>query len=222
MPLSIAIHNIRYPVTTIIALIIGVESLVVMLGWILGIDWMTRIVPFGINMKFITAVLFFICAIGLYLMALAIEGERVMAHTLLPGVALIIFIVTTTLLVSKILSIPTGVESLFVSSIGPIDFTTAMPTEGWPAIPTLFNFILFALAGITALFPGTLRDKFILGTGYFILLVGCIAVAGYLFNLPALYYEVSFSTVPMAFNTALCFILLGFGLTRVLRPGGNQ
>ena len=218
-----ALHFLtRHRIARVLAVIIGIEAVAVMVGWIFGIDWMTRVIPVGINMKFITAVLFLLSAAGLYAMAFAIEEENEVARVSLPGISLIIFLITTTLLVSRILGTPTGIENLLVPVTDPINYSGAVGTEGWPSLPTLIDFVLFALLGIDALFSGTFRDVSIRYGGYFIILTGCVAVIGYLSNLPALYYVLSISTVPMAFNTAVCFILLGFGLTRILKPGGNQ
>ncbi|MFZ3044150.1 MAG: hypothetical protein WA058_03560 [Minisyncoccia bacterium] len=212
----------RYPITKLVAGLIGTEAVVVMFGWIFNIEWLTRIIPTGNNMKFITAVLFLLGAAGLYAMALAIEEENEMARVLLPGISLMIFLITTTLLVGRILNTATGVEELFLTSIGPVNLTGEVSRTGWPALPTLIDFILFALLGIVALFASAFREKIIRYGGYFIIFTGLLAVIGYLLNLPDLYYSFSLSGVPLAFNTALCFILLGFGLTRITKPGGNQ
>ncbi|MFA6519483.1 MAG: hypothetical protein WCT41_01510 [Candidatus Paceibacterota bacterium] len=212
----------RYLTTKIVAGVLITESVVVMTGWIFGVEWMTRLIPIGINMKFITAVLFFFSALGLHAMALSIEKENELARVMLPGIALVIFLITMTLLVSWILGTPTGIEELFVQSAGPINLSNAVSIEGWPSLPTLFGFALFALLGIDALFAGAFRERSIRYAGYFILLTGCFAVIGYMFSLPELYYEFTANSVPMAFNTAACFIVLGFGLTRILNPEESQ
>jgi hypothetical protein len=48
--------------------------------------------------------------------------------------------------------------------------------------------------------------------GFLILACGLIAIFGYLFGLPLMYYQFTKATKPMAINTALSFILLGADL----------
>lgn len=214
----------RHRVTRLLAGIIGIEALIVVAGWAFDIERLTRIGPFdlSINMKFVTAVLFFFSAIGLYLMSRIVQDASEVALVALPGVSLVIFLITIALFVGRLLGTPTGIEYLFLHSSGPVDFSGTLSMEGWPALPTLLNFMLVGLIGIVSLFTGTLREKYLKYTGYFILSTGIIAVAGYVFGLHALYYEFGISTVPMALNTALSFILLGFGLTQVYRPEAKQ
>lgn len=209
---------IRYRVSKILAVIIGVEALIVMAGWVLRIDALTRIAPTGINMKFVTALLFFFSAFGVYCISRVVEEKDEWSAIFLPAISLIIFLITISLLAGRILGISTGIENLFLQSSSSVtDFSGTISTEGWPSFPTLINFILFGLVGIISIFTSSLREKFIVYSGWFIFSVGLIALVGYTFNLPLLYYQLSFSTVPMALNTAVLFLLLGFGLTQMFQ-----
>ena len=212
----------RHRIARLLAGIVGAEALVVMIGWVFGLDQLTRIVPVGINMKFITALLFLLSAVGLYLMSRVIRDGNELALVMLPGIALVIFLVTTTLLVGRLLGTPTGIENLFLNIAGPVDFSGAPSKEGWPSLFTLINFMLIGLVGVASLFPGFLRERFLTYLGYFIAAIGLVAVVGYTFGLPVLYYGISASMVPMALNTAVCFILLGFGLTQIYKPETEQ
>lgn len=180
-----------------------VESAAVMTGWILGIDWLTRLVPGGMNMKFITAFLFFISGWGLFYVS---KGIGEVAQVLLPGTALIIILISAILLSGSLSSNQTGLEHLFVQS----QYSASSLGSGSPSVFTIICFILFGLAGVFFLFPGgrDLRKFF----GYPIVIIGLAAVLGHLIQIPALYYKFNDSTVPMAVNSAIAFVLLGAGL----------
>ena len=212
----------HYQVTNLIAGIIGVEALVVMAGWIFGIDQLTHIAPIGGNMQFITAFLFLLSALGLFCISRVIQYEGEVARLLLPGIFLTIFLVTVTLLVGRMLGTPTGIEDLFLERLSPVYPLGSLQTAGWPSFPAMLNFILFGLAGIASLFPRSFRDRLFKYLGTIILSFGLIALIGYACNIPVLYYEWNVSAAPMALNCAVSFFLLGFGLMRISRPEKSQ
>jgi hypothetical protein len=113
-----------------------------------------------------------------------------------------------TLFFSYLLSVHTGVEELFIK-----DFSSNVKTivPGRPSFPTMICFILTAAAGIVTTFnPDKLKTK-LMTTGVIICAIGAIAVAGYIFNIPALYYFINGINSAMAFHTALMFVFLGVG-----------
>ena len=198
----------RYKITKLFSLIIGIEACLVISGWIWGIDALTRILPDGINMKFTTALTFLFAAVGLYFLAKLIEENYEPSQAILPGISLIIFLMMTALLATGLTGGQTGLESLFVRGQSP----STIFGSGMPSIPTTINFILFGLACILSLFTDSGRYKRLALCGYVIFFVGTIAVVGYALNLSFLYYQFTPSSVPIAFNTALTFVLLGLGL----------
>lgn len=216
------IHLIRHRTARFLAGIIGVEALVVMTGWIFSIEWMTRIVPAGRPMQFITSVLFLLGASGLYYMSRSIQDDDEMARLVLPGISITILLVSTTLFVGRVLGTPTGIEDLFLERPGFELLTYASSTVGWPSLPSLLIFSLVGIIGVISLFSGRLRDRTILGVGGFIILTGLIASVGYLFSQPLLYYAFTASTPPMSLTSALFFLLLGFGLIQIHTPELSQ
>jgi hypothetical protein len=192
-----------YKIVKVLALIIIIESVLVITGWVLGIDWLTRMVPGGMNMKFITAFLFFVSGWGLLYMSGGIsETDQV----LLPGTALIIILVSAVLLSGSLSGNQTGLEHLFVQD----QYSANSLGSGSPSLFSIICFIIFGMAGVFFLFPkGRGLRKFF---GYPIVIIGFIAVLGHLIQMPALYYVFNDSMVPMAINTAIAFVLLGGGL----------
>jgi len=197
-------------IVTILSLVIGGEACVVMAGWIFHIHPLTHFLANGINMKFPTAILFLFSAVGLYFIAKESYEDNEWAHLILPGVSLVIFLLSSALLAAGIFNTTTGIESIYAEAgASSLDFGS-----GWPSLPTLINFILFATVSLLALFfdTGFTGVQFF---GYFISVVGFLAALGYLLRVPAFYYQFNATTIPMASNTSLLFVLLGIGLVLI-------
>jgi len=202
----------------ILSLIIGIEAVLVMVGWIFNIDFLTRIIPVGINMKFPTALSFFCSAIALYLIFRIVNDNYELSAIILPGIALFLLLImgviflasftnTQTGLLADITGTQTGIENLFVAEQSPI-YTRG---SGLPAVITIINFILFGIASLNSMFNFSNRRKVFKFIGLFFVVASLISIIGYLFSIPALYFEID-SWTPVAFNTALCFLMLGSGL----------
>jgi len=197
-------------IVTILSLVIGGEAFIVMMGWIFHIHPLTRFLANGINMKFPTAFLFLVSAVGLYFIGKEKYEDNEWAHLILPGISLFIFLISFALLGAGIFNATTGIEFLYVETgASPLDFGS-----GWPSFPTLINFILFGIVSLFALFfdTGFAKVQFF---GYVISLVGLLAILGYLLRVPALYYQFNATAIPMASNTSLLFVLLGIGLVLI-------
>jgi hypothetical protein len=198
----------NYKMAKILALIIGIESFLVMGGWILRIDPLTRILPSGINMKFPTALVFFLSAWSLYFIAENIENTNKHARTLLLVISSSVFLTMSLLLIGVLFGIQTSIEKLFLLQESPIYTFGA----GSPSILTMIDFILFGVVGILSSFQEEKHYSRLKFFGYLIAIIGLSPVLGYILNLSQLYYQFNTALVPMAFNTALCFVLLGLGL----------
>jgi hypothetical protein len=194
-----------------------------MIGWIFKIDFLTRISSNGINMKFPTALMFFFSSVGLYLIFKMVRESYEFSAIILPGIALLLFLVmgvillanftnTETGLMASLTGTQTGIENLFVIRGDPVYGAGS----GDPSILTILNFILFGCACLGALFDFVYKKKIFKIIGLFIVIISLISIIGYLFSLPILYFEINGLT-PIAFNTALMFFLLGCGLIIISR-----
>ena len=116
-----------------------------------------------------------------------------------------------TILASSLLDIDLGLETLF-----PSDQNSAFTvSSGRPSYGTL---IAFMLIGCIALFEGVTLDKFAKFKTIFsilVLIIAIVALLGYLFNVPVLYYYFESLSTAMAFNTAILFLLLGVGFLEI-------
>lgn len=195
-------------IVKILAIIIGAEALLVMLGWIFGIDALTRILPGGINMKFLTAFVFFLSTFGLYYIFRQVKDNYELSGVILSGIATAIFLLMGATFVAYFFGGFTGLDAFFVVKNGLV----YNMGSGLPAINSMISFILFGLVCISVLFPGPRLLANIKLFGYPILILGALSLVGYTLGLPWLYFQFNDSMIPMAFNTALLFVLLGLGL----------
>lgn len=202
-----------YRIGKIIALMIGLEACLVMTGWFLGIDWLTRLSPAGINMKFFTALIFLFSAAGFYFVIKLLATNDEAARVILPGIALFVFLITVALFATDIFSQQINSAAIFTRAQGGIDMFGA----GLPSPLSALAFIIFGLVQMACLLPGGGRYRMLTSGGGLILLIGLTALIGYVVNQPLLYYQFGPSAIPMALNTALTFTLLGGGLVIITR-----
>ena len=191
-----------------LSLVVIIAGISVIIGWFFDIGILKSISPAWVSMKFDTAIAFVLSGITLYFIVRAVEGEFDKAPVVLSITSLIIILLMGTLFFSAVLGINTGAEELFVK-----DKTTNVKTvvAGQPSVPTMFNFILIASAGIlTTLNPVNLRSKLKI-IGVIVGLIGTLAVVGYIVNVPYLYYFIEGVNSAIALHTAVLFIVLGIG-----------
>jgi hypothetical protein len=198
----------KHVLAKFIALIIGIYSCVVVSGWILKIDLLTRLLPYGINMKFPTAVAFFLSALSLYLIARSIERNDERGRILLLVISFFIFLIMTIFLVNGLTHRSVNLGNLFLQKNGSPDAFGA----GAPSLASTVNFILFGIASMLSFFPDAGLYGRLRFFGSIILIISLVPILGYALDYPVLYYRFDANTVPMAFNTALTFILLSSGL----------
>lgn len=184
-------------------------GMIVVIGWVIDIDILTRLLPNKINMKFITALTFVLSGVSMLYIKQIIKGKTLWPQIILPATAMLILLFMFTLLASGIFGVRTGIENLFVKDGGSVN--TVRP--GMPALPTMLCFIIFGINTIVALLGNAyLLKKFLVSSGYIIFIIGIFAVFGYIINQPILYWLVTANSVPIAINTSLLFALLGLDM----------
>lgn len=187
------------------ALFVSMAGLLVVIGWIFDIGVLKNTLPNFIAMKFTTALCFVASGIVLYFAAEKESESSFAAQTILPAVALFILLLMATLFISAVFGVNSSIDSIFVQEqAGAVD--TVVP--GRPSIPTMINFIVIVLAGISILAE---FKKSLAWPGSIILLIGGAAVLGYIFNQPILYYSIPGINTAMALLTAMLFMLIGIG-----------
>ncbi len=194
----------------ILSIIVIIGGAIVMAGWILDIEVLKSILPMWVTMKFSTALSFFLSGITLYFITSFFEKRADLVQIALSLTTLMILLLMATLLVSTFLDVRTGVEDLFVRETEDAVKTT---TPGRPSVGTMINFILVAIAGILTLFDMKKLGQKIYVIGSIILVIGSLAVLGYVLSMPFLYYTVEGFSTAMALHTAILFIITGAGFS---------
>jgi hypothetical protein len=196
------------PLTKTISLFVTVAGLAVMAGWIFDIGALKSVSPAWVSMKFSTAIAFVASGVTLYFLVRAREGEFEKAQIALSITSLIIALIMGLLFFSDVFRVQTGIENLFIKETGAVKSVA----PGMPSALTMINFMLIALAAIMTLLNSAKLVKKLKIIGIIICAVGILSVAGYVFNVPLLYYYIEGVNSAMALHTSLLFILLGVGL----------
>lgn len=192
-----------------LGVIVTISGLAVIIGWLYDIPVIKSISPNWISMKFITAISFVLSGFILYFIT-QVKTENLAAKQIVLSVAaLSILMIMVTFIAGLIFGIHTGLEGMFVYDI---DQLINVSTPGRPSIPAIICFILTAVSAILVLLEVN-KLKFLLKTtGIIIALIALTAVAGYVFNIPPLYYSVKNISNPIAFHAAALFIVVGTGI----------
>jgi hypothetical protein len=195
--------------TKTLAVVVTVTGLVVMFGWFAGIPVLTSIMPQWVTMKFSTAICFVLSGVTLFLIANAVGGNREIAKVVIPIGVVGIVLLMASLLASTFLGVRTGIEDLFVEEEAGAVMTT---TPGRPSVGTMIDFILIAVAGMLTMIHPDRYTRVLQMFGWIVATMGGLALVGYIFNVPALYYTWKGLSTAMAIHTAILFVCLGVGL----------
>lgn len=195
----------RLLIVKILSFLVMIAGVLVMFGWIFDIGILKSISPNMATMKFTTALCFIASGVVLYSATQKGREDSFMVQAILPSAILFILLLMVTLLISSIFGFNIGLDSFFIQEkAGAVN--TVIP--GRPSIPTMINFTVITLAGISILAN---FKKSLAYPGSIILLIGSVAALGYIFNQPVLYYLIPGINTAMALNTAMLFILIGIG-----------
>lgn len=199
-------HQIR--LAKFLALLVCAGGLLVMGGWFFEIGILTYIFEGYVTMKFSTATSFVCAGAVLYFICENFVGKKDIATVVLPAATMVIMLFMSTLFVSTIFRVATGIEGLAVREV-------VVAKEHYIAgVPSLVTMVLFTLLSIVSMFTiGNgprleLRYKIL---GMLLFICGSSALIGYMFGLPFLYFEWVGISNGLAIHTGLFFLLLGIG-----------
>jgi peptidoglycan/LPS O-acetylase OafA/YrhL len=195
-------QNFLLKICTWIVLIVSAS---VLIGWFIDSATLKSLHPDWPIMKLTTALSFFLCGL------IQVCHSRLEVHRAESWSQLILLLSTILMLlivVSQITAIITGI------SIG-LDFSfqergsVKIATVERPSIGTTLSFFVLSLIGLCSLSQMNCSKKLIQSGGACIAAVSCIAIVGYMFSIPLLYYTVQDTSPTMALHTAILFLLLG-------------
>lgn len=199
----------KFTIVSIIAAIVSLAGFVVMAGWIFSIPILASWIPDAITMKFTTALSFFLSGIILYCIGRAPRVGCRADGIVLPMASFILALIMGTFLASVMFGIHTGIEDVFVKDLTPAVHASV---PGRPAVPTAIAFLLVAAVGFFWTAEAGARIAIVRVCGSIVAVIGGVALVGYLIDQPALYYVVVGVSNPVAFSSAILFVLLGTGL----------
>lgn len=190
-----------------VSLIVLALGVVEVLGWAFDVTFLKSVSPVFVTMKFSTAVCFAFTGGSMYFITRTLEGDSSAAQVILPAATLAILLFMSVLFISALFDIRTGVEDLFFREYAPVK----SEAPGVPSIVTIFNFLVISFLNMLAMFNSPRLKAWLARAGVFIAVSGAVALLGYAFDQPLLYYRVVGLSTAMALNTAMMFILSGAG-----------
>ena len=180
-------------------------GVLVMVGWILGIELLKRIVPTLVAMNPVTAVCFILCGLALLCQRDGSDEKRALRAA--RWCAIVVVIVAISKFMTLGFHLPTGVDQLlFSSQLG--DDITGQANRMAPN--TALGFLLIGAA--LGFLKWRTRREFL--PAQFLALGGAVAsllaLIGYAYGIKSLYGVGAY--IPMALHTALTFLLLAGGI----------
>jgi hypothetical protein len=193
-----------------LAVAVAAAGLAVMAGWIFDIGFLKSGNPAWISMKFMTAIAFIPSGIMLYFITRASEGETDKSQIVIFITSLIIILLMGIFFFSSFFGVHTGLEELFIKDPGD---TAKTVVPGRPSLATMLAFLFMGLAGILTMMnvKNFLVKLRILGM--LIVVIGALAITGYIVGAPVLYYYIAGINSAIALPTAILFVALGTGLS---------
>ncbi len=196
-----------------VVLLLGVMDII---GWLSHTEFLVAIIPGLATMKFNTALVFILQALGLVIVC-HWSGVR-KAKVLGSSLTLVAMFVAALTLLEYATNLSLGVDELFVR-----DFST--PRDAYPGRMSMSTAVaaLVSGAGILLIAWGFIRAGRVFGS--FLLVFGLFALSGYIYGVEDLYALPAFSTLSL--NTSFSYLMLGLSLMAVrqekasmVQPGG--
>lgn len=198
-----------YKISERLAIFVSIAGAIVIAGWIFNINILKSILPVWVTMKVTTAIAFILSGVTLYFITKSQQKSSSAALVILPIATMALLLLMVTHLLATFLGLRLGLEDLFVKESNGAIMSTIV---GRPSVATMIEFILIAVAGVlTMLNPANLKI-WLAFLGWIVMFIGGMAVIGYIFRTPSLYYYIEGVSTAMAFHTAILFVLIGVSL----------
>lgn len=191
-----------------IGLLVASIGFLIMMGWFFDIAALKAFIPGQPEINFFSAFFFFISGVALWSTSMYFDEKDSLAIIILPICALVIMLFMGTFIASSFFGVNTGISELFVEdSVG----TFETNVEAQPSIGLMIGFIVVAILSMVTLIFQTIRSRYYTVCGGIILGIAIIAMMGYVFHEPALYYDIEGVSSAIAIHSAVLFSFLGIG-----------
>jgi len=194
--------------------VVMLSGLLVIIGWVFGIDWLKTTSPNMISMKFLTAISFVLSGIILVLIvkSSASEDSTGLAALVLPMLSLMVMLIMATIFFSVLVGFDLGfVNMLIREKQGAIGMVYSV-YPGLPSIATMVAFFFIALAGLLEPITYCCKKNYSVLIGMLVMIIGAVALVGYIVGIPILFYYVPGKSSAIAISTALLFVIWGMGI----------
>ena len=200
--------------------ITAVTAVFVMVGWVFGIDVLTRIAPGLPSMKFTTALSFLLSACLLFFLAQREEVGEVTpwGSIVIPTISLTLLLLMGTSFLSFFFNFRTGIEYFFVPDLA--DTGVFIP-PGTPSIGTMLAFTSIATFGIIGMTDVRWRLWVYRVLAMLTGILGAVAVIGFILGIPLLYYTLDRVSSGMSLHTAILFVFVGVAQWVFVRHGAS-
>jgi|SRR3989344_1423211 len=184
--------------------IVALVSIAVLFGWIFEIQALRSIYSEWVSMKFITALFFFAIGVILFLLLEFERGNKKVVNTT-AIICLFLFLYAIFILINDFL----GLNLFFWDYLTGEKYIQGIDTlPGRPSIVTILGFtfvtyvIFLRVRGIAGV-----RDYY--WVGLILVSLGVVALLGYLFSYPILFFAIPGFSTGAAAHTAGLFIIIG-------------
>lgn len=198
-------NMLYYHLVRILSSIVIVMGAVVLFGWVLDIPVLKSLSADWVTMKFSTAFSFLMSGLIILLINEFKNNHTELTKIFLPVPMIIVLFFMSTLFVSNITGIPSGVIDLFVEESEAIKSVA----PGVPSFGTIISFLIIVIVSFVWILNTTKYQKYFTIFGCVVLALSIIALSGYALNNSLLYYEIENWSTAMALHTAITFALLG-------------
>lgn len=186
----------------ILPVIIVIVAILVMIGWFSDISVLKSLHPDWVTMKFTTAASFLLLGLSLGI----IDIDKKWSGTGISMLSLLSILLVTIAIVVAFIN-----PSHNFATIGSQDTTIYSIGNNIPSIGTLAAFVFAAFSALAyGVFRSALTAKML---GIVVIIISSIAILGYVYKDPSLYYYSEGVSTAMALHTAILFLIAGIFLS---------
>jgi hypothetical protein len=195
-----------------IALIIGwiiVLSALTVVGGLLGqVEWIMYPFSRWISMRLVSAICFLFSGVHLVIYVLAKSGKisAAFSNSISPSFALVVLLLLSGAFLPQLFGFSGGIGSNLVLDVRKEIYSIE---PGLPSLATLVNFMMIAIFALIIPVQTNYSKRVSCIIGWAVLLIGAVAIIGYITNIPGLFYYFVGKSSAMSPISAILFVLWG-------------
>lgn len=187
-----------------------IVGLAVFFGWLFNITMLKSISPNYPTMK-LTSALAFVLSGFITLLLQSNKPKKSKAKTFIMCImSLFLLIGMLVYLIYTIYDLSPNLQGSIIDELAHLGNGSYTSIPGRLSMGTMISFILIALAAVADIFNIKNERKIQMLLGMLVIVIGAVAILGFILNNPYLYYFVESSNAGMAFSSAFLFVLNGW------------